>query len=255
MLDASFLADQGYLSLTLALVVISGAALLGGISGFGFALISTPFMLLLGFPLAFIVPINLTLALLMRLNVAYRLREHIRYQRVVVMAGASIPGILLGLFILNLVSTATIKLVAGLVVIGATLLIWYNSRRRPIKAWPGAVALAGCLGGLLGSTTSLNGVPPVLLLASEQTAPRRFQAELALFFILTNIATLALLTWRGLIPSASALPLVSLWLIVALIANYIGTNLGGRLPTSTFRNLALVLALMAGVMSVLTFQN
>lgn len=255
MIDASFLTDQGYLTLTIALLVISGAALLGGISGFGFALISTPFMLLLGFPLAFIVPINLTLALLMRVNVAYRLREHIRYQRVVVMAGASIPGILLGLFILNLVATTTIKLVAGLVVIGATILIWYNSRRRPMKAWPGAVALAGCLGGLLGATTSLNGVPPVLLLASEQTAPRRFQAELALFFVLTNIATLTLLAWRGRLPDPSALPLVSLWLVVSLVANHIGTNLGARLPTSTFRNLALALALVAGVMSVVTFQK
>jgi uncharacterized protein len=255
MIDGSFLASQSFGTLAIALLVISGAALLGGISGFGFALISTPFMLILGFPLAFIVPINLAIAMLTRVAVAYRLREHIRYQRVAVMAGASLPGIVIGLLILNLVPTTTIKLIAGLVVIVATVLIWYRSSRRPLRAWPGAVALAGCLGGMLGATTSLNGVPPVLLLSSEQTAPRRFQAELALFFVLTNIATLSMLAWRGRLPDSAALPLATLWLAVSLVANHIGTNLGGRLPTVTFRRLALSLAFIAGVMTVVTFRG
>jgi uncharacterized protein len=170
------------------------------------------------------------------------------------MAGASLPGIVLGLIILGLVPTTTIKLVAGLVVIGATILIWRGSSRRPLRAWPGAVALAGCLGGVLGATTSLNGVPPVLLLASEQTAPRRFQGELALFFILTNIATLSLLAWRGRLPDSAALPLATLWLAVSLVANHVGTSLGGRLPTAIFRRLALALAFGAGVMTVVSFR-
>lgn len=248
----SFLVAQGLLTLSLALLVVTGAALLGGISGFGFALMSTPFLLALGFPLAFIVPMNLTIAMLTRVVVAYRLREHIRYGRVATMAAASVPGIGLGLLVVSLISTHTIKLTTGLVVIAATLLIWRASSRPPGRPWPGAAAVAGCLGGLLGATTSLNGVPPVLLLASEQTSPKRFQADLALFFVLTNIATLLLLAWRGRLPGRAALPLGALWLAAALAANHVGTNLGGRLPTATFRRVALALAFFAGVMTVTT---
>jgi uncharacterized protein len=248
----SFLATQGPITLTLALLVVCGAALLGGISGFGFALVSTPFLLALGFPLAFVVPMNLTIALLTRAVVAYKLREHIRYGRVTTMAAASVPGIGLGLLLLTLISTPAIKLATGILVIVAVLLIWRASSRPPLRPWPGAAAMAGCLGGLLGATTSLNGVPPVLLLASEQAAPKRFQADLALFFVLTNIATLLLLAWRGRLPGISALPIGALWLAVAMAANHVGTSLGGRLPTATFRRLALALAFFAGMMTVAT---
>lgn len=248
----SFLATQSLFTLSLALLVISGAGLLGGISGFGFALISTPFLLALGFPLAFVVPMNLSLAMLTRVVVAYRLREHIRYRRVATMALASVPGIALGLLVLTVVSTHAIKLATGILVMVAVILIWRASSRPPARPWPGAAAVAGCLGGLLGATTSLNGVPPVLLLASEQTTPRRFQADLALFFVLTNIATLMLLAWNGRLPGAAALPLGALWLAAALAANHVGTNLGGRLPAATFRRVALALAFFAGVMTVAT---
>lgn len=246
------MATAGMLSLSLALLVVCGAALLGGISGFGFALISTPLLLALGFPLAFVVPMNLTIAMLTRVVVAYRLREHIRFGRVAWMAAASVPGIALGLVALGVVSTYSLKLATGILVMAATALIWWRSSRPPLRPWPGAAAVAGCLGGFLGSTTSLNGIPPVLLLASEQAAPKRFQADLALFFVLTNLATLALLGSRGRLPEAAALPIGALWLAVALVANQIGTRLGGRLPAATFRRIALALAFAAGLMTVVT---
>lgn len=236
----------------LALIVVFGAALLGGISGFGFALVSMPFLLVLGFPLALLVPLNLSIALLTRIAVAYHLREHIRYQRVLIMAGASVPGIGLGLVTLGLIASSTIKLVTGVVVIIATALIWRASRRPPARLVPGAPALAGALGGFLGATTSLNGIPAVLLLAREQTAPRRFQGELALFFVLTNTATLILLATQGRLPGVSVLPLGLLWLSVALVANHLGTQLGGKLPAARFRYLAMSLAFLAGVMTILT---
>lgn len=246
--------DVGASPLTfgLALLVVGGAALLGGISGFGFALISTPLLLALGFPLAFVVPMNLAIALVTRVVVAVRLREHIRYSRVATMAAASVPGIGLGLFALGLVSTEALKIATGVLVMAATLLIWRAGSRPPLRPWPGAAALAGGLGGFLGATTSLNGVPPVLLLASEGASPRRFQANLALFFVLTNIATLALLGWRGRLPDAAALPIGGLWLGLALVANQLGTSLGGRLPTATFRTIALCLAFVAGALTAIT---
>lgn len=246
------MATAGMLTLSLALLVVCGAALLGGISGFGFALISTPLLLALGFPLAFVVPMNLSIAMLTRVVVALRLREHIRFGRVALMAAASVPGIGLGLLALGAIPTTTIKLATGILVMVATVLIWRAASRPPLRPWPGAAAVAGALGGFLGATTSLNGIPPVLLLSSEQASPKRFQADLALFFVLTNLATLALLGLRGRLPGSAALPLGALWLAAALVANHVGTSLGGRLPTATFRQIALALAFLAGAMTVLT---
>lgn len=235
-----------------ALFVVAAAGLLGGISGFGYSLISTPLMLALGFPLALIVPLNLAIAMTTRVVVAYQLRQFVRVRRVALIAGASVPGILIGLWINSVAEPTAVKIVTGFIVMIATGLIWYAGRRPPPPEWRAAAPIAGVLAGMLGATTSLNGVPPVLLLAREKAEPRLFQADLALFFVLSNIATLALKALNGALPGPEMLGLALLWIGVALVGNQLGVRYGTRLPTAVFRNLALALAFSAGAMTVLT---
>jgi uncharacterized membrane protein YfcA len=235
-----------------AVVVVAGAGVLGGISGFGYSLISTPLMLALGFPLALIVPFNLAIALTTRIVVAYQLRSFVRVRRVALIAGASVPGILIGLWINGVTDPTAVKIVTGVIVMIATALIWYAGRRPPPAEAAYSAPLAGLLAGVLGATTSLNGVPPVLLLAREKAEPRLFQADLALFFVLSNLATLALKAGQGSLPGIESAGLAVLWIAVAMVGNQVGVRLGTRLPTAVFRNLALALAFSAGAMTVLT---
>ena len=51
------------------------AAFIGGVTGFGYSLVATPLLLLLGFSLPFAVTVNMALAVLTRLSVAYRFRD------------------------------------------------------------------------------------------------------------------------------------------------------------------------------------
>src|ERR671914_218851 len=46
-------------------LVVAAAAFLGGVTGFGYSLVATPLLLLLGFPLPFVVTANLGLAILL----------------------------------------------------------------------------------------------------------------------------------------------------------------------------------------------
>jgi uncharacterized protein len=72
------------------------ASFLGGATGFGFALICTPLLLLIGFPLEFVITANLTLTMITRLSVAYRFRAHVSLRRVSMLIVGSIPGFYLG---------------------------------------------------------------------------------------------------------------------------------------------------------------
>jgi uncharacterized membrane protein YfcA len=233
-------------------LVVLGAALLGGITGFGFALVCTPLLLSLGLPLPVVVISNLSLAVATRIGVAYRLRDHLDLRRVAELVAASVPGILLGTWALTRVEPRLIRLAAGALVIAASLLIARGMSRPPPGHIRGATGAAGFLAGLLGATTSLNGIPPVLLLTRDRASPRGFQANLALFFIASNLLTLGVLAMRGGPFAEALLPRGLLWLPIALAGNLAGVRLGTSLPDQLFRQIALAVAGGAGVMAMLT---
>src|ERR1044071_9784017 len=93
------------------------AALLGGATGFGTGLVCAPLLLLIGFPLAEVVAVNLTIALITRVAVAYRLREHIDWRRATLLILDSVPGIVLGRAVGHLIDASVLKVTAGLVAI------------------------------------------------------------------------------------------------------------------------------------------
>jgi len=73
-------------------VCIGLAAVVGGATGFGTALIAAPFMLLAGFKVEDVVIINLVAGVVTRIGVSLRLRAHIDWCRVTLLVGGSLPG-------------------------------------------------------------------------------------------------------------------------------------------------------------------
>ena len=228
-----------------------GASLLGGITGFGFALVCTPLLLSLGLPMPVVVISNLCLAIATRIAVAYQLRQYIEPTRVAWLVAASVPGILVGAWANTKADPRQIKVAAGALVMAATLLIARSMVRPLPKRIPGATSAAGLMAGFLGATTSLNGIPPVLLLTRDGVSPRRFQANLALFFIASNLITLGVLATRGAPFAEALLPMALLWLPVALAGNLIGIRLSTGMPDS-LSWIALIAAFLAGALAILT---
>ena len=145
------------------------ASFLGGVTGFGYSLVATPLLLVVGFPLPFVVTVNLALAFVTRISVAYRFRADLSPRRVAGLVGGSIPGLWLGAQVLATVRESAIKLGAGVIVMLAAVLLWRTASAPPPRPLPGAAVAAGFLGGFLGSATSLNGIAPVLLLTGQTT--------------------------------------------------------------------------------------
>ena len=227
------------------------AAFLGGVTGFGYSLVATPLLLLLGFSLPFVVTVNLALAFVTRISVAYRFRSHLSRRRVTGLVAGSIPGLWLGVAVLEAVPESTIKLCAGVVVMAAALLLWRAESAPPPREVRGAPLAAGLAGGFLGSSTSLNGVAPVLLLARDRAAPRSFMADLALYFVASNGIGLLLLLAEGALESDALAPAFLFWLPGSLLGNWAGTLIGPRLPELGFRRATLALVFAAGAVTAL----
>jgi uncharacterized protein len=233
-------------------LVVAAASFLGGVTGFGYSLVATPLLLLLGFPLPFVVTANLALACVTRISVAYRFRSDARPGRAAGLIAGSVPGLWLGAVVLTTVDVSTIKLGAGLVVMAAAVLLWRAVKAPPPRELPGAAVAAGFAGGFLGAATSLNGVAPVLLLARDQAEPRSVLADLALYFVASNAIGLAVLLVEGGRETDALYPAFWLWLPGSLLGNWAGTVIGPSLPETAFRRLTLAIVFVAGAVTALT---
>ena len=232
-------------------LLVAGAALLAGTSGFGLALVATPALLLCGFSLPFVVTVNLLISLATRVPVAWRLRSSIDRRRVALLVGGAVPGLWIGSRTLGTVDVNELTRAVGVVIAVAAVALARSERPQPPPRVRGLPVVAGFAGGLLGTTTSLIGVPPALLLTHRRLPARGFIADLALYFIATAAIGLAVLGVEGQLSSDGGRAFLW-WLPGVLVANAIGTDLGLRLPAATFRRLTLVVAFVAGVVTAIT---
>lgn len=232
-------------------LLIAAAALLAGTSGFGLALLATPALLLSGFSLPFVVTVNLLSSVATRLAVGWRLRDAIDRRRVALLVGGAVPGLWIGSRTLDAVDEHDLKLAVGVVIAVAAAALLWSEKHLPRPRFRGLTVAAGFAGGLLGTTTSLTGVPPALLLARRRLATVSFFADLSVYFVATAAIGLVVLAAEEQF-SGEAARAFAWWLPGLLVANALGTSLGLRLPAATFRRVTLGLAFGAGIVTALT---
>jgi uncharacterized protein len=241
------------MALVLCGIAVALASFLGGVTGFGYSLVATPLLLLDGYALRFVVTVNLALAFVTRISVAVRFRRSASPRRVALLIGGAVPGLWLGVAVLHAVDPTDIKIAAGIVtMIAAALLARSVNAPPPRRAIPGAAAIAGFLGGFLGSSTSLNGVAPVLLLARDKASPRSFLADLAMYFVGANAIGLLILAAQDTLRTDALSPAFLVWLPGSIVGNWLGTTLGPRLPEVAFRRLTLAIVFIAGGVTAIT---
>jgi uncharacterized membrane protein YfcA len=94
-------------------LAVFGASVLGGVTGFGFSLVCAPLLLLAGVPLTDVVVVMLVIGLLTRLVAVVQLRRWVNRRRSVYLALGSVPGLLLGYVVRDVVGGDALKVVAG----------------------------------------------------------------------------------------------------------------------------------------------
>lgn len=231
-------------------VAVGIAAFLGGLTGFGYSLIATPLLLTLGLHPAAAVTINLTIALITRVAVTVRLRSYVRWRRALSLTIGSVPGLLLGAVVGDVLDPSAVRVVAGVLVLVVAPILMVRQPKpgnKPLSRY----AFAGFVGGVLGTSTSLNGVPAAVMLSADQQDQRSFIADLAVFFVFGNALSLIVLSVRdGIDPSN--LRLLAWWLPGALVANVLGTSLAPRINSEVFRVITCVLVMAAGVATLVS---
>ena len=221
-----------------------GAAFVGTISGFGFALLIVP-------PLAFFVGAKEAVVLSNVLGSAWlmtmfvRLRREVVWRTAIPLAIAAFAGMPFGLLVLELVSERVLQVILGVNVLAATILLWRGVR---LDVHGRVVdGVAGFISGVLNTSTSMNGPPIVLHLQNQGLAPTPFRATIAAFFVSSSLFTLALYALSGRI-GGYELFAFSLGL-PGLALGYLGGSLVvKRLDAIQFRRFIICVLVLSAIM-------
>ena len=236
-------------TLVIAMVVLTITGIGVGTTGFGFALISVPALLLL-YPPHTVVAVIFGASLLPSVLVVASAWRETDLRLVALLLPGGLLGLLLGAQILQLADPVILKLVVGLFVVVYALSMWRGYRPTGLGG-PWAASLAGLASGALGTTTGLAGPPIVILFTARGLARDVFRGTIATYFIASDLIGLAVL-FAGGTAGAPETRLTLLLTPPAAVGVLIGNALTRRLSAASFQRLTLLLLLATGVMGMTT---
>ncbi len=225
------------------------AAVIRGTTGFGFALVLAPILLLLLEPKSVVV-VDLLLGLLSNIVVVATSLRSIRWRWITPMLAGVVLGIPLGVVTIMVISPSALKVMIGAVVLvfAIPLALGFTRAFRREKQ---VAALAGLAGGFLASSTSLGGPPIVLFMHNQDWRKETIHPSLAACFLLMTSGSLVGLGISGLVVTPTVLTAASL-APALLVGTGVGMVAFRRINERLFRVLSVVIIFGAGIAAVLS---
>lgn len=222
-----------------ALVVVSAA--LQSLSGFGFALLSVPILVvLIGGPQTVSTVLITGTACDLAILALRRSVPRPAGREVLVLGLWSAPGMLAGAWLLGILPSRWLQVfVACLVILTVALRARSaGAPRAPAVRRPGWAVAAGFTSGALSTATSLGGPPTVLYLAQRGLAPRTMRDTLVtLSLVRLPLSLLALVTAGVWEVYEHWLPLI----VAALAGQFLGTMAFHRFAGSHYDRIVVTL--------------
>lgn len=200
--------------------------------GFGLAIVAAPILFYLD-PMYIPAPVTIA-ALTNCIFTTIYYRAHLSLEVLWVAMLARIPGSIVGVGLLLIISTQQLAVLMALTIgIG----MWLNYQRFPMAINGRNLSIAGFTSGLMGTSTSIGG-PPMAILMQGQRA-NTIRGNLAAFFIFSCVVSLLVLLPAGYLGVAQwnlAWPLIP----AALLGSWLGVRWGSKVNDKAMRILTLL---------------
>jgi uncharacterized membrane protein YfcA len=235
-------------AITFAVGIVLGAAVIAGITGFGFGLVSVPLLLMLYAP-AEVVTISKILTLSTSWIVIAHGWRQVKPRMIVTVLPWALLGSLAGVRLLKLASASSIKLLASIVVVAFALILL---RGLPEREWkhPLLAPAAGMVSGAMSTSTGLSGPPIVLYFTLRNVDVPPFRVTIATYFVLLDLVGLPALVQGGLV-SGGDFAVGAVLVPVALLGRIAGIRLSSRLSRAQFYRLTLGILLVTGAVGII----
>lgn len=232
----------GLLAVLVGVAVLFGAAT-QRITGMGFALVSSPVLvLMLGAGLG--VPLIQILGILSSLLVFASTFRDVSWKKAVALAIPATAGLLPGWWVARNVPEPILLIVIGLMVIAAILAMVADERARVFRGVPGLLG-AGFLSGFMNVIAGVGGPAMVLYKLSVNWHHKQFVATLQVYFIALSTGAVLVLGWPQMAAEMWIAALIGLALGIAL-----GHQLARRVRIEVASRLVIIVALAGALATV-----
>jgi len=236
---------------TVALItIVVVAAFIQGLTGFGFGLIALP-LLGLFLPLKMIIPLIIMLALFISLTLSIQLRHAIDWKKITALSIATLPGIPLGIYILQNLPAEPLALSLGLVMVSFTSYQLLATPKTINLGLPYTLS-AGFACGVLTASISTGGPPVIIYAAMQPWSKDQAKATVACFFFISGFTTVVSHAISGLI-TTEVLYNFTISLPALILGIFAGTFAYKRMSDHGYKSLALILVFLLGGMMI--FEN
>ena len=235
--------------LAVAVGIVLAAAVISGITGFGFGLVSVPALLMLYDPAAV-----LTITKVLTLTTSWIVIAHAWRQIKPRMIATVLPWAILGTFagiqLLKLASEHAIKLIASAVVVGFAIIL---IRGLPQREWnhPLMAPVAGLTSGAMSTSTGLSGPPMVLYFTLRNVEVMPFRVTIATYFVLLDLFGLPALIQQDFVTRDDLLVAIAL-VPMALLGRIIGIRLAHRFSRQQFYRFTLGILIVTGTIGIIS---
>lgn len=230
--------------IVLASSIVFFAGIAQGLTGFGFALVAAPALLLM-LPPRSVVALNLLLGAFIGVVLAVQSSRHINISRVAFLFVASIPGSLMGLYLVQMVDASVLKVFISSAV-AATAIPLYLGYSRSFKQEKVSFAASGLISGVLSTTTSLSGPPVVLLLVNQGWGKEALRATVSTYLLVSSAVGIGLLATVG--AYGEGVLSMGMGLVPATLLGYlVGVKLLPKMRGETFRKIVTLVVVVAGL--------
>ena len=228
-------------------LIIGLASLTSSLTGFGYALVATPFMVLL-FPPRLVVPVVMLSWAPLAVLLVKESSQLMHYRRIGRWLAGALVGLPFGVYGLARFEAETMRLVIGGITLAAAFTLWLKPARPLAQERPLAV-LTGLLSGAMGGATGMSG-PPVILFGLNQGWERReLRANLIGYFAVKHAIALFLLQEFGIL--SREILILGVAVLPGMGIGYTGgMRLKERISGPQLRRLTFVLICLGGLLAM-----
>ncbi|WP_147821352.1 sulfite exporter TauE/SafE family protein [Salidesulfovibrio onnuriiensis] len=218
-----------------------------GVTGFGVVLVSLP-LLSFVFDIKLLIPLICLTALIINGILSFQLRKNLDGKRFLIMLGASVFGLPLGVYALKTFSEAVLTLGLGILILLFTAYMRFTPR--PTKelhlAWGG---MAGFIGGILGGSIGANGPPIIMYLTLQPWNRDKIKSTMVTYFLFASVFNSASHAVSGLI-TMDVLKAFTIAVPATLLGIGAGVFCYKRINDTIYRKLASLLVFFLGLAMV-----
>jgi uncharacterized protein len=231
----------------IGLVGVFAAGVTSGLTGFGFALVTVP-LLVLFLPAQVVVPIVTLLSNLTHVVVILETYKWIDAKRIWPLIVASVVATPLGTYLLLVLDAKSMKVLIGVVITLAAVAM-LTGFKRVIRNERLACIPVGLASGLLSGSTAMGGPPVVLFFSNQGVDKQVCRANFTLLFTITSLAVIPSQIAGGLI-GHDVLLYSLIFSPALLLGTFAGIRLARTISETVFRKLTLVVVIVTGLSAV-----